>query len=450
MKVSSDRSQQFSRRALLRGSGVVLGLPWLEAIGSEKGRSESNPSPVRMAALYMPNGAYPASWTPTEAGRNYELTPSLEPLANLRKQVTVLSNLWNEQAKDGDGHYVKESSILTCARIKKTQGADLRNGTSFDQAAAKACGHLTPLPSLELGVTPVAVGNDAVVGYTRVYGSHISWSTPTTPLARELNPRAVYERLFRAAHGVSSDEAGLDSLLLDRVLQDAKRLRKSLGAADRIRLDEYLASVRSLEERVQWSTQSGRSDWEPLASLDLRNAPTDRPSSHLEHVRLMLDMIAVAFQSDTTRVATFMFGNAVSNVSFRFLDGVTSGHHDVSHHANEEQKLAEYKIINRWHVEQYAYLLRRLAGMSEGEGSVLDNSMIVFASALSDGQKHDPHKLPVLLGGKGGGRIDSGQHLIYGEDHPLANLYLALLEAFGAPAGRFADSTGPLSGLLVS
>ena len=450
MKASSNRSRQFSRRALLRGSGVVLGLPWLEAIGSEKGRSASNPSPVRMAALYMPNGAYPASWTPTEAGRNYELTPSLEPLANLRKQVTVLSNLWNEQAKDGDGHYVKESSILTCTRIKKTQGADLRNGTSFDQVAAKACGHLTPLPSLELGVTPVAVGNDAVVGYTRVYGSHISWSTPTTPLARELNPRAVYERLFRAAHGVSSDEAGLDSLLLDRVLQDAKRLRKSLGAADRIRLDEYLASVRSLEERVQWSTQSGRSDWEPLASLDLRNAPTDRPSSHLEHVRLMLDMIAVAFQSDTTRVATFMFGNAVSNVSFRFLDGVTSGHHDVSHHANEEQKLAEYKIINRWHVEQYAYLLRRLAGMSEGEGSVLDNSMIVFASALSDGQKHDPHKLPVLLGGKGGGRIDSGQHLIYGEDHPLANLYLALLEAFGAPAGRFADSTGPLSGLLVS
>lgn len=450
MKVSFNRSRQFSRRALLRGSGVVLGLPWLEAMGQAKGRSDSNPSPVRMAALYMPNGAYPASWTPTEAGRNYELTPSLEPLASLREQVTVLSNLWNEQAKDGDGHYVKESSILTCARIKKTQGADLRNGTSFDQVAAKASGHLTPLPSLELGVTPVAVGNDAVVGYTRVYGSHISWSTPTTPLARELNPRAVYERLFRAAHGVSSDEAGLDSLLLDRVLQDAKRLRKSLGAADRIRLDEYLASVRSLEERVQWSTQSGRSDWEPLASLDLRNAPTDRPSSHLEHVRLMLDMIAVAFQSDTTRVATFMFGNAVSNVSFRFLDGVTSGHHDVSHHANEEQKLAEYKIINRWHVEQYAYLLRRLAGMSEGEGSVLDNSMIVFASALSDGQKHDPHKLPVLLGGKGGGRINSGQHLIYGEDHPLANLYLALLEAFGAPAGRFADSTGPLSGLLVS
>ena len=450
MTASSRRSRHLSRRALLRGSGVVLGLPWLEAMALGESRSTPGPSPVRMAALYMPNGAFPATWTPTAAGRNYELTPSLEPLANLREQVTILSNLWNEQAKDGDGHYVKESSILTCARIKKTQGADLRNGTSFDQVAAKSIGHLTPLPSLELGVTPVAVGNDAVVGYTRVYGSHISWSTPTTPLARELNPRAVYERLFRAAHGVSSDEAGLDSLLLDRVLQDAKRLRKGLGAADRVRLDEYLASVRSLEERVQWSSQSGRSDWEPLASLDMRKAPTARPSGHLEHVRLMLDMIAVAFQSDTTRVATFMFGNAVSNVSFRFLEGVTSGHHDVSHHANEEQKLAEYKIINRWHVEQYAYLLGRMADMAEGEGTVLDNSMILFASALSDGQKHDPHKLPILLGGKGGGRIDSGQHLIYGDDHPLSNLYVALLDAFGAKVERFADSTGPIGGLLVS
>lgn len=446
----ASRTLQISRRALLRGSGVVLGLPWLEATALGNRRADPRPSPVRIAALYMPNGAYPATWTPTAAGRDFELTPSLEPLADIRQQVTVLSNLWNEQAKDGDGHYVKESSILTCARIKKTQGADLRNGISFDQIAASARGHLTPLPSLELGVTPVAVGNDAVVGYTRVYGSHISWSTPTTPLARELNPRAVYERLFRAAQGSSASEAGLDSLLLDRVLQDAKRLRKRLGSSDRARLDEYLASVRSLEERVQWSTRTDRSNWEPLTNLDLRDAPTERPSSHLEHVRLMLDMIAVAFQSDTTRVATFMFGNAVSNISFRFLDGVTSGHHDVSHHANEEQKLAEYKIINRWHVEQYAYLLRRLADMPEGEGSVLDNSMVVFASALSDGQKHDPHKLPVLLGGKGGGRIDSGQHLIYGEDHPLANLYVALLDAFGAPAERFADSSGPLSGLLVS
>ena len=446
--MSSSRRRKISRRTLLRGTGVALGLPWLEEMAASPDTAPSKRWPVRIAALYMPNGAYPETWTPKAPGREYELTPSLEPIAGIRQHVTVLSNLWNEQANDGDGHYVKESSILTCARIKKTQGADLRNGVSFDQVAAKSSGHLTPLPSLELGVTPVAVGNDAVVGYTRVYGSHISWTTPTTPLARELNPKAVYERLFRAANGTRGAAAKLDSLLLDQVLKDAKRLRGELGAGDKLRLDEYLSSMRSIEERVMRSVRPGRNRWRALASLDPRQAPPDRPTSHLEHVRLMLDMIAIAFQTDTTRIASFMFGNAVSNVSFRFLEGVTSGHHDVSHHGQHEEKLAEYKIINRWHVEQYAYLLQRLADMREGESSVLDNSMILFASALADGQKHDPHKLPVLLGGRGGGRVDAGQHLVYPEDHPLADLYLSMLDAFGTPVERFADSTGPLRGVL--
>lgn len=446
--MNADRQAGISRRQLLWGSGVALGLPWLEALAAGNGRKGPAPAPVRMAALYMPNGAFPSTWTPTSPGRDFELPPSLEPLEGLRRHVTVLSNLWNEQAKDGDGHYVKESSILTCARIRKTQGADLRNGTSFDQVAAGALGQKTPLPSLELGVTPVAVGNDAVVGYTRVYGSHISWATPTTPLARELNPQAVYERLFRAANGSGAARAAMDTLLLDRVLQDARQLRRKLGSEDRARLDEYLTSIRSLEKRVEWSSRAKRNPWKPLARLEEADGPTQAPSSHAEHVRLMLDMIAIAFQSDTTRIASFMFGNAVSNVSFRFLEGVTSGHHDVSHHGNQEEKLDEYKIINRWHVEQYAYLLAKLASMAEGEGTVLDNSMILFASALSDGQRHDPHKLPILLGGRGGGRVDSGQHLVYGEDHPLSNLYVSMLDAFGSPVERFADSTGPLAGLL--
>lgn len=425
-----------------------MGLPWLEAMAASSGRPQGTEWPVRMAALYMPNGAYPDTWTPTSRGRQFELPRSLEPIADIREDVTVLSNLWNEQAKDGDGHYVKEASILTCSRIKKTQGADLRNGVSFDQVAAKARGHLTPLPSLELGVTPVAVGNDAVVGYTRVYGSHISWSTPTTPLARELNPKAAYERLFRASNGSGASEAKLDSLLLDRILKDAKRLRGKLGAEDKSRLDEYLSSVRSLEARVERSSRTGKTNWKPLSRLDHEQTPPDRPAGHLEHVRLMLDMIAVAFQSDTTRIATFMFGNAVSNVSFRFLDGVSSGHHEVSHHGGTEEKLNQYKIINRWHVEQFAYLLKRLADMPEGESTVLRNSMVLFASALADGQKHDPHKLPILVGGRGGGRIDSGQHLVYPEDHPLADLYMSMLDAFGTRVERFADSTGRLAGLL--
>ncbi len=444
-------SKPLSRRTLLRGAGAALGLPWLEAMTPSVGRAATTAKPpVRMAFLYMPNGAYPETWTPKQQGRDFKLTPSLEPLAKLRSEVCVLSNLWNALADGGDGHYVKEAAILTSARIKKTQGADLRNGVSVDQVAANKTGHLTPLPSLELGVTPVAVGNDAVVGYTRVYGSHISWNTPTTPLARELNPKAVYERMFRAANGAGADEAKLDTLLLDRVLDDANRLRGQVGQEDKARLDEYLAVMRSLEERLQRAAEPGANPWKALAPLDAEAAPTDQPSNHLEHVRLMLDMIALAFQSDTTRISTFMFGNAVSNVSFRWLEGCSAGHHDVSHHRDGEGKLTEYKIINRWHVEQYAYLLDRLSKMPEGESTVLDNSMIMFASALSDGDKHDPHKLPVLLGGRGGGRIDAGQHLVYGEDDPLANLYVAMLDAFGTPVERFSDSTGPLRGLLHS
>lgn len=432
---------QLTRRSLLRGAGVTLSLPWLEAMAAPTA------NPVRMAMLYMPNGVNPNAWTPEGSGADFQLSPTLQPLAPLKDRIVVLRNLWNEASKGGDGHYVKEAAILTCRTIKKTPGADIGNGVSMDQVAAQRVAALTPLPSLELGVTPVAIGVDAVVGYTRIYGSHIAWSSPTTPLARELNPRAVYERLYRAASGPQNGSE-LDGLLLDRVQADAKRLRAQVGTADRHRLDEYLSVMRSLEERVERAGSKSQMAWKARVPLDLKAAPTDRPADHAEHVRLMLDMIAVAFQSDTTRVATFMFGNAVSNVSFRFLEGVTAGHHDVSHHGKDPDKLRQYQIINQWHVAQYAYLLTKLQGMKEGDSNVLDNSMILFGSALHNGDRHDPHNLPLVLAGSGGGRIITGRHLVYGEDSPLANLYVSMLDAFGAPVERFADSTGPLAGLM--
>ncbi len=428
--------------AFLRGAGVSLALPWLEASGSAK-------APVRLAALYMPNGVNVKEWIPEGVGSAFTLSPTLQPLEDLKDRVNVLGNLWNANSKGGDGHYVKEAAILTSVTIKKTPGADIANGISVDQVAARKSAAETPLASLELGVTPVAIGVDAVVGYTRVYGSHIAWSSPTTPLARELNPRSVFERLFGAATGRGASSARMDALLLDRVIADAKRLRTQVGAADQVRLDEYLSTMRSLEERVE-RAQSTAGSWKPRAAIDAKSAPPERPRDHAEHVRLMLDMMAVAFQTDTTRVSTFMFGNAVSNVSFRFLEGVTAGHHDMSHHANDPAKLREYQIINRWHIEQYAYLLRRLREMKEGESTVLDNSMVLFASALSDGNRHDPHKLPIVLAGGAGGRIPGGRHLVYTEDTPLANLYVSMLDAFGAPVARFADSTGPLAGLCAS
>jgi hypothetical protein len=361
----------------------------------------------------------------------------------------VLSNLWNAGAKGGDGHYCKESAILTCATIKKTPGVDLGNGTSVDQVAAQRLGEHTPLPSLELGIAPVAVGVDLAVGYTRIYGSYISWSNASTPLAREVNPRGVYERLYRAGTAQNADAAKLDTLLLDRVLGDAKRLRSEVGAADGARLDEYLSVMRSIEQRVQRASKGEKRDWKARVQLKPEAAPPEQPGSHEQHCKLMLDMIATAFQSDTTRISTFMFGNAVSNVSFRFLEGVSLGHHDTSHHGKTEDKLRQYQLINRWHIAQYAYLLNKLKSMKEGDSTVLDNSMILFGSALSDGDSHNPHKLPLILGGRGGGRLNSGQHLKYTEDTPLANLYVSMLDAFGAPVERFADSTGPLPGVLV-
>lgn len=439
-----------TRRTVLRGVGVSLGLPWLEAMIPPSARAASTlpKSPVRLAVLYMPNGVNVSKWTPEGSGRDYTLSPSLEPLRDFKDRMVVLSNLFNAGSKVGDGHYAKEATILTCSTIRKTPGSDLCNGISMDQVAAQRVATQTPLPSLELGVAPVAVGVDLAVGYTRIYGSHIAWSNPTTPLARELNPRAVYERLFRASNGQQVNSAKSDTLLLDLVMDDARRMKANIGSADRLRLDEYLEVMRSLEERVERASSKTRSSWKPRAKIDPQALPTDQPASHAEHVRLMLDMIATAFQSDTTRVCTFMFGNAVSAISFRFLEGITSGHHDVSHHGNDEEKLRQYYVITRWHVEQYAYLLGKLQGMREGDSTVLDNSMILFGSALSDGNSHNPHKMPLVLAGRAGGRIHTGQHLVCGEDTAAANLYVSMLDAFGSPVERFADSTGHLPGLL--
>jgi hypothetical protein len=413
----------------------------------------SNPadakSPVRMAVLYMPNGVNTSHWTPEGQGKDFKLSPTLTSLEDLKDQLLVLSNLWNAAADTGDGHYAKESSLLTCTTITKTLGVDINiHGPSMDQIAAQRVGDQTPLPSLELGIEPESTGVDANVGYTRVYGCHIAWSGPTTPLARETNPRSVYERLFRAS-GPAGDGAKQDTQLLDRVLDHSKRMRAKLGAADRARVDEYLTVVRSLETRMERASDPKRNTWKPLASLDSLAKPTDHPASHEEHVRLMLDLIAVAFQSDTTRISTFMFGNAVSGVNFRFLEGVTDSHHEISHHSKDPEKLRQYAVINRWHIDQYGYLLRKLRSMKEGDKSVLDNSMILFGSALSDGNSHNPHKLPLVLAGRAGGRIASGQHLVYSEDSAAANLYVSMLNAFGTPVERFGDSTGPLQGVLA-
>ncbi|HEU0119865.1 MAG TPA: DUF1552 domain-containing protein, partial [Bryobacteraceae bacterium] len=261
-------------------------------------------------------------------------------------------------------------------------------------------------------------------------------------------PQLAFERLFRAGSG-QADEAKEEILLLDRVLNDARALRKKLGNLDQQRLDEYLSVVRSLEDRMQRAASPEQSKWKPRVAIDMGAKPTGNPKDFAEHVRLMFDVIALAFQSDSTRVATFLFGNEVSNQNFSFVDGVSEGHHSLSHHEKDPNKLRQYQLITKWHVDQYGYLLRRLRDMKEGESNVLDNSMILFGSGIRDGNKHDPHNLPLVLGGRAGGRLASGQHLVYEKDTQLSNLYVSMLDAFGTPVERFADSTGPLPGVLA-
>lgn len=435
------RSVSLSRRTFLRGVGASLALPWLEAMASVH---PNRPGPTRLGVLFMPNGVRSDAWTPSGEGASFELSQTLKPLEAFKNRLLIPTNLWNAASDHGDGHYVKTSGFLTCRTIQKSLGYDLNsNGVSMDQVAAQRVGQATPLPSLELATSPVSIGVDTNVGYTKVYGSHIAWSSPTRPLAREINPRLVFERLFRVAHP-SAEASQSDRLLLDRVLGDARQLQRKLGHADRSRVDDYLESVRALEKRVERASAPAGKTWQPVVDMDPMDKPAGIPESHAEHVRLMLDMMALAFQTDATRICTYMFGNAVSNTNFSFLDGVRGGHHSLSHHEGKEKNLVQYQKIAQWHVAQYAYLLDKLATMPEGDSTVLDQSMILFGSGLRDGNSHSPRNLPIVVAGNAGGKFKTGQHLVCDKRTPLANLYCSMLDAFGTPVDHFGDSTGRL------
>ncbi len=450
-----------ARRTFLRGAGVTLGLPVLEAMGRVLGRASSGAvasveatgvvrPPVRMACIYFPNGVWERSWFPEVAGEGYELTSALEPLARHRERYLVFSGLDKRHSHSGDGHYAKTANFLTGLPVRKTTGKDLSvGGISIDQLCAQQVGHLTPLPSLELGVDPVISGIDTNVGYTRLYGSYISWRSPSVPVAREIDPRLAYERLFGVLRsgGVQGDverrRAEDDRLLLDLVLEDARDLRRSLGRDDQFKLDEYLDAVREVESRIDFFARQDRRGWEPTTAPEEEHlaAPAGAPGDHQEHVRLMLDLIALAFWTDSTRVSTLMFANDVSGKNFSALiDGVKGGHHELSHHENKAEKYEPYSRINRWHNEQLAYLMDKLASIREGEGTLLDNSMVLFGSSMSDGNRHDPNNLPIILAGGGGGTIRSGRHLAHPKGTPLCNLYVSMLERMGVEVESFGDS----------
>ncbi len=440
-----------SRRRLLRGGGgLLLGLPWLPSLAKASGSSGGVPQPpIRSAFIYFPNGVWEKAWVPEKTGAEFELPPSLQPLQDIRSEVLVLSGLDKKHSHGGDGHYAKTANFLTGMPVAKTTGKDISSGgISVDQLIAQHVGDQTPLPSLELGTEAVISGVDSNVGYTRLYGSHIAWQTPTRPVAKEINPRVVYERLFGKSQHKRGDSLQSDQHLLDYVLEDARRVRGQLGRDDQFKMDEYLDAVRAVEKRLEFAARDRSKSWQPpVDAAEVAGHQPGTPSDFREHIDVMLDLMVLAFQTDSTRVASFMFANDVSGRNFSFLDGVKGGHHELSHHENNEHKIDQYQRINRWHVEQFARMLKKMQAIDEGEGTLLDNSMLMFGSSFSDGNRHDPDNLPILLAGRGGGTLSPGRHLAAKGQVPLCNLYLAMLRRNGIDLESFGDSNAELEGL---
>jgi hypothetical protein len=439
------------RRHCLRSAGLTLGLPWLQSLQTPSLRADDAlyTPPLRAAFLHFPNGMYADHWVPQQTGDRYTLSPILQPLEPVRSEVLVLSGLEKAASRSGDGHYSKTANFLTGMPVRRTIGRDVSaGGISVDQLMATACKGKTPVPSLVLGVTPVMPGIDRSVGFTHAYASWISWQSETQPVTPEISPKVVYETLFGLRTDASPNRSAAKPLL-DYLLNDARSLRRRLGRDDGHKLDEYLDSVRAVEARLQFVPADTRRPHSQSLQSDIRSVTLPPPGTDIdfrEHIRLMFDLIVLAFRADATRVVSMMLAGGVSSQSFAFLDGVRGEHHELSHHENSPQKIAQYDAITRWYVDQFARLLQRLRDIPEGPGTLLDYCMIMLGSGMSDGNSHNPSNLPILLGGRAGNSIDTGRHLPADTPHtPLCNLYLSLLDRMQIPLSSFGDSTGRLA-----
>ncbi len=450
--MSRTRRGLISRRTVLRGLGTALALPWLEAMSPAPSVSRAAEAaagvPKRMAFLYVPNGAHMPAWTPEKVGSDFSLPATLQPLESFKNDLLVMTGLTQDNAAahgDGGGDHARAlACFLTGTHPRKTDGANIKAGTSVDQIAAQKIGHYTRLPSLELGIDPSAQAGNCDSGYSCAYSSNISWSSESTPVAKEVNPKLVFDRLF--AHGspgesslASSRRDFYRSSILDYVSEDANRLKGRLGTTDRRKLDEYMDSVREIERRLNMAS----------APVDLPSGvtrPAGVPKDYAEHVRLMLDMMALAFQADITRVCTFVFANEGSNRSYGEI-GVPDGHHELSHHGGNDEKQSKIARINKFHIEHFAYLLGKLRDIKEGDGTVLDHSMILHGSGIGDGNRHNHNDLPIVMAGRGCGTIKPGRHVEYPRNTPLNNLFLSMLDRMDAPVDVLGDSKGRLEGL---
>lgn len=436
-----------SRRHFLRGMGASLALPWMASLPgmSPAGRNPLAPSRSRLIYFYVPNGVHMQDWTPATEGRDYELPWILEPMAEYRQNFSVLTGLTQDKARaNGDGpgdHARAAAAFLTGVQPLKTDG-QIRLGASADQLAAEAIGQQTAFPSLVIGCEKGGNAGQCDSGYSCAYSSNLSWQNETTPALKETNPRLVFERLFRGGASGEDGKARAERLarrrsVLDYVEDDAKRLNRDLAQDDRLKLDEYLSGVRELERRIENAEQ------EIVSEVPESARPEGVPRDFGEYLRLMGDLSILALRTDRTRVVSFLMANEGSNRSYPMLD-IRDGHHEISHHKNAEDKIAQIRKINRFHVEQLAHFVGQLVATSDGGRALIDDVQMVYGSGISDGNRHNHEDLPVLLIGKGSGKLKPGRHVKYERNTPMNNLHLRLLDGLGVRVKQLGDSTGLL------
>ena len=444
--------KHLSRRTALKGLGVSVLLPLLDSmVPAQTPIAQTAAKPqLRMGLCFMPHGAVMANWTPVKRGANFKLSRTLAPLAPFQDQVVVVSNMAHKNAApagpgDNGGDHTRSPTVfLSGVHPKRTDGADILAGTTIDQIAAMKIGQQTPLPSLELATEDFSglVGS-CDVGFSCAYMNTISWRTPTTPLPMEINPRVVFDRLFGDGATVEERLERIEQQrsILDAVSGQMKRLEGGLGSSDRNRVAEYLDTVREIERRIQLAEKQNAN-----LKMDVPQSPTGIPDDHEVHSKLMFDLMAIAFQADITRVSTFMMAREVSYRTFPKL-GFTESFHPASHHQNNPARLENLTKINTYHVSLVAHMLERLKSTPDGDGTLLDHSLILYGSGMSNSNVHNHSPLPVFLAGGAAGQLKGGRHLLYPDETPMSNLLLSILHKAGIQQDSVGDSTGPLAEL---